>query len=232
MKKTDENKELFKKALIDARLQKAEQISESDREAINLSNEHQQKMRLILQSTDRKPKSNIKRLSIALFATAMTAAAVIAIVVNRENITRFAEENIIALFRDDQSNNSYEGELTDRPPVLEEVHMLSYVPEGFEVISSSSNATSASTHWQKTTTQSYIIFTQALMDDPIFEYDENVGQHEEIKLGSVTIHCIYLDTYDIFTWSYKGYSYMIECSNDLPLDEISKMIIAFLRDNN
>lgn len=231
MKETNEKRELFEKALIDARLRKAEQITEADREEVNLSNEHQQKMRFILQSAIRKRKSNVKRLSITLLAAAMTAVAAIAIFVNRSHITRFTDEHIMVLFRDDNADKADKGKITEPTQVLEEIYTLSYVPDGFEVVSSSSNATSASTHWQKNTTQSYIIFTQALMDNPVFEYDENVGQHDEINLGNVKIQCIYLDTSSIFNWSYKGYSYSIECSNDLPFDEISKMIITFLRDN-
>lgn len=227
---TNENKELFKRALIDARLRKAEQITESDREEVTLSVDHQQKMRFILGSTDRKQKSTAKRLTIALLATAMTAVAAIAIFVNRENIAHFAQENIIALFRDETPDKDNEGAHTERPQAFE-VHMLSYVPEGFEVVSSSSSATSASTHWQKDSTQSYIIFKQGLIGDPDFAYDETEGQYEEVTLGNVKIVCIYSDASCSFIWSYKGYSYKIECSNDLPFDEISKMIITFLRDN-
>lgn len=231
MKKTNENnKEIFRKALIDARLRKAERITEADREEVILSDEHRQKMHFILRSTGRKQKSTVKRLSIALLATATAAVAAIAIFVNRENITHFAQENIIALFRDETSDKEGEGTLTERPQAFE-VHMLSYVPEGFEVISSSSSATSASTHWQKPTTQSYIIFKQGMIGDPDFAYDETEGRYEEAELGNVKIVCIYLDDSCSFIWSYKGYSYKIECSNDLPFDEISKMIIAFMRDN-
>lgn len=229
MKEPNENMELFQKALIEARLRKAQQIADEDKDEVVFSDEHRQKMRFILKSADqsrnKRRRLDHKRLIASLIGAAMVSVAAIAVFVNRDHILSFAEQSFIVLFQNDNEHS------VDPPQKLDKVYSLSYVPEGFEIVSTAADLTSASTKWQNPANEEFIIFEQALKDNPDFIYDAEEGRHEKLPLGEFEIHCIYFETTSVFVWSFEDYAYKIECSNGLPFDEISQMILTFLSEN-
>lgn len=209
--KQDKN-ERFRKALVDARMRKAWGSLIDFNQSESFSEEHKETMRTILSTGRKKPaRFNRRQLIASIAAVATVAVAAFALFVNRS-----------AFFPD------YSGETPAQP--VDKIQSLSYVPEGYEIVYASADLTGSHTKWENPEKQ-YILFDQTALGSSEQNYDEIEGSHEYIPIGGYSIHCIYTDQASIFVWEFNGYSYKIECSNTLPIDEVTRMIIAFLRDN-
>lgn len=223
MNRTDTNQALFKRALVEARLRKAAEAS-AQIETVECSDEHRQKMRFIL-SSDRAKKRKKRRtamLAAALTATLAVAALASAAIAKRDDI-KLALDDFFGVTEPIGPVDEH------RPQEIEKVYSLSYVPDGFEIVNTSAELKSVRTEWQNLA-EEYIILEQSVegFED---EYGDIEGRREQIKLGEAELNCLYTDTVSVFLWRCDGYEFKLECSNALPFDEISQMIIAFLNEN-
>lgn len=211
MKENTDKRELFREALIDARLHKSWRALSEERDPEAFSETHEQTMRAILnRGNKRSARSGRKQIIASLLTVATVAAAAFALYVNR------------SAFLPDP----------DTPPTqqIDKIYSLSYVPEGYEIVSTSAELGSNLTRWENDVKE-YIIFEQSVIGSSEQNYDTLAGRHERISIGTLEVHCIFTDYSSIYLWEFRGYSYKIECSNGLAVDEVTQMIIAFLRDN-
>lgn len=228
MSASDHDRSLLEQAFVDARLQKSAE-AELNTEDISLSDEHRQKMQFILKSTPKtagrsgRRKRPIAMLIASLIATLTLAAIASMAIAKRSEIADFMD----GLF----DNGSAEPHTTQpsRPQEIEQIYSISHIPEGYSVSEALSDSESVRTVWHNSS-DAFIVFEQSVH---VFSDDlpDGQGKRETIQIGSLEIECIYLDEYSIFRWTYAGYSFKLECSNALPFDEISQMILSFVKSN-
>lgn len=223
MNQTEANAELFKRALVEARLRKAAQ-SDARIEEVELSEEHCQKMRFILASEHGKKRAR-RPMTILIAATiaALTVAALASVAIaKKEDIKHFVDD----LFGVTEPIGPID---EPRPQEIEKVYSLSYLPNGFEIVNTSADLKSVRTEWQNLA-EEYILLEQSV-EGFDGKYGDIEGRREQIRLGEAEIECLYTDSVSVFIWRYDGYDFKLECSNELPVDEIMQMIIAFLNEN-
>ena len=218
--------DLFRQALIEARLRKSRQIIDAYTEEVRFSKEHLRKMQIILRYSQHKswlghPKLGRKRMLAVLIAAIMMLVGSIAVYANRDAIIRFMEQicekyNRVSYQSDDAN--------ADVPQWIEEEYTLTYVPEGYELSEYESNPSNVWIRWQNSNGRS-IYFTQLLIDQYLVQYDNEYSSAQQIYInGIIVYYTIHSNAPSFFMWTDGKYGYELSCSTNIPLDEVIQMI--------
>lgn len=226
MTDSHEELELFRKALLEARLRKSQQMIDADTGEVTFTKKHLRKMQYIINS-DRTPlrctfhSRKKKRILAVLIAAAILLIGSIAVYANRDAIIRFTQKifgNHTKVSYSIQDNDSYV------PSRIEQEYTLTYVPEGYELMNSMSNLIFVWAEW-KNETGDYLRFGQSVINGGIHGLDNESSISEQIQIGEFEVcSSHHISSVSTYIWTDGMYVYKIECHTDISLEELARIM--------
>lgn len=226
MRSYENGRELFRQALIDARLRKSKQILDANPEEVQFSASHLRKMQQILsysrhQSWIRHPKLGRKRMVAVLIAAALLLIGSMTVYANRDAIVRFMEQVFGKYTRVSYQCVDPDAKI---PEWIEDEYTLSYVPEGYELSEYESDTSGVWMQW-KNSNDDYIYFTQSSIDRYYAQYDNENSYDEQIQVNNSTVYCTYHTApLFIYLWTDGSYCLELKCHSYISADEVARMI--------
>lgn len=223
---------LFKQALLEATINKYEkELAVCDEDA-SFSKRHEKAMKRILKSTSifssvsHKKVSSKKCLIAALIAAIILLFGGLTVYAKRDAIIHFVEQ-IFEKFTKVSYHEEPNAE-TDIPDTIEKEYVPTYIPDGYELQEYVSDLTAIRVKWMNSSGE-IIQFEQSIISS-VYNYDNEHSSFDVLDIGEFSVyttHDVYTDT-DVHLWSYDVYSYtiLINCTDDLQLEEIIQMILS------
>ena len=220
---------LFKQALTEGTVRKYnKELSRCDTDD-TVSERYRKAMKRIIknagkQSTAARGKGTVKKRVIAvLIAAALLLAGGLTVYAKRDAIVRFVTQ----IF-DGYTKGSYREEPGNEdaaPEVIEQEYMPSYVPKGYELANHIFDDTLNRIEWLNAD-EEYLIFSQNLIGAN-YAMDNEHSTFEIKDIGEYSVHILkHENAGSIYLWTDEKYSYSIRCTDNLPQDEISRMILS------
>ena len=213
------DRDLFRLALTEAFVRKFDRELENCPFSAECSEEHVSKMETIIAGAVRVEQKKKRRkwimallVAAALLLTACTVYAYRGEI--REFIEKVYEERIRVSYYD--VDNEPEG------GIITEFYTLGYVPEGYVLESEQRFASTASSMWVKENNE-YLVFEQHVLDRFNSSMDSEYGQTSVIICGEVEVYCLISDIF-YYMWNDGKYAYKICSSEQLPDNELARMI--------
>lgn len=218
---TTDNRELFKKALVEALYSKYEnEIKESSGESAICSPAHYNKLRRL---GIKVKEQRVGRISKKSFVAILVAAALLLVgctaYAYRDKIFDFIEtvyEDYILVTYDS-------GKANDAEKIIEEPYILSYIPEGYELIKESQTPVRVYYKWQNND-NNRITFRQVTLDGTAFQLDVEQGYTEKLKCGNYIIYFRIIEESYHYIWNDGEYALTLTSYVELSDEEISKII--------
>jgi len=224
MTESTNDKELFRRLLIQARLEKSQELIDRHPEKIEFPPKHLKKMAKIISSSDKvritRGLSNTQRRIIAvLIAAVMFIFGGLAVYANREAIVEFVK----TVFNG-YSTVEYETD-SDVPETIETEYTMEYVPEGYEKTDEQISLFKVWIQWTNID-ETQVIFRQYPLNQNKYGTDnEHTEIEEHILIADYSVYHV-RTTYetDIYIWNNGEYSFEISCTAYISEEEITKMI--------
>ena len=222
MTESTNDKELFRRLLIQARLEKSQELIDRHPEKIEFPPKHLKKMAKIISSSDRvritRGLSNTQRRIIAvLVAAAMFIFGGLAVYANREAIVEFVK----TVFNG-YSTVEYETD-SDVPETIETEYTMEYVPEGFEKTDELCNDAGVWIQWINTD-NALISFDQMLINQSNMHLDNDHSVDDNITIEETIIYrTVSGNGFNAYSWSNGEYVFVISCTAYISEEEIIKM---------
>ena len=214
-------RQLFKKAILEALSQQYEQELAECKEDAKCSKAHYIRMSEItgipLTRLMRKRKG-FKRTFVAILIAAALLLAGCTVYVYRDEIRDFIEE-----FYDTYIKVTYTAEQMENKVYIEEFYSLSYVPEEYELVSEYKDILRTKYIWE-TTSGNMIIFEQLLVDGAYMVYDTEEGNRKVINCGDIVIYSYANNDHYRYMWNDGKYT-MSLYSNEQLVEEWLKAIL-------
>lgn len=228
-----EERELFRQALLEARLRKSQQMIDAESDEIVFSARHLHRIDCILKSVDApfRPTSSTrqkKRILALLIAAAILLFGSITVYANRDTIARFVQK----IFGDhtEVSYSDHDNNITV-PEGIEQEYTLTYVPDGYELAQSISDYTLVWKEWINAEGK-YLQFKQRPINESLYIFDNDNSITECIQVGDFEIYCTHFQSNDsAYLWTDGQYVYEIECCSDISIDELTRMINSISTSN-
>ena len=212
------NRIFLKQAILDGMSQKYEEEMALNEETADCSKQHYVKMRHILNlhGTNVINMKFNKRALIAILIAAALLLTGCAVYIYREVIADFIVEfyeDHIKIFHEEQGNDQQ----------IEQIYVLYYVPEGYELKREISNPGMVHYMWENTAGET-IIFWQFILSDS--EFLLNVEQCSALMLehNQLEIYCRYFDQSYYYIWNDGTYAFSLKASAELNKSEIIQII--------
>ena len=154
-------------------------------------------------------------LSVLLFVSASAIA-----IKYRESFVNIYERfiEIVFLNENDQKNT------------IKEIYTPTYIPYRYTLTNQITNETTHRSLWSNG--ELSIVLDQKVLNSGSFTFDNESNEYESFVLDGKTIY--YYTKYNtiFLIWSSEKYVFSINCSSDIPLDEIKLMISSMSLDNS
>lgn len=221
-----EERELFRQALLEARLRKSQQMIDADTDEVQFSKKHLRKMQQII-SADRSSlqfafySRKKKRILALLIAAAVLIIGSITVYANKDAIVQFVQK----IFGDHiEVSYANQGNVEGIPEWIEQEYTLTYVPAGYIFTNSTDEFSLVCTEWRNESGK-YLRFSQSVVDGGIHGIDSEYSTSERMHIGEFDIYCTQHNSIDrTYLWSDGVYVYKIECNADFSYDELYKLI--------
>ena len=223
MTESTNDKELFRRLLIQARLEKSQELIDRHPEKIEFPPKHLKKMAKIISSSDRvsitRGLSNTQRRIIAvLVAAVMFIFGGLAVYANREAIVEFVK----TVFNG-YSTVEYETD-SDVPETIETEYTMEYVPEGYEKTDEQITMFSVWIQWTGAN-GNLITFTQMPINQSDLTHDNDHSTSENIIIGEIDVyHVISTNGYNHYAWTDGKYMFELSTHQNLSNEDITQMI--------
>lgn len=223
--------DLFREALIKAEEQLEAEMAERATRITVTQEQHEQGVARIMEAFRRHRAIKVKRrILISILAAVLAILTSCTIYVHREKIAAFVEE-----FYHNYIDVSY-GEIDDgAPKEIQTVYQPSYIPEGYELTDSYQDSARVRMKWVNQNGEK-IIFAQTLLEAKLLGWD-----NERIEPKTLTVNdaVVYYGEYDdtrnnnamVYMWNDGDYSYKLMVLEDIPLEEVQKIITLVAVDN-
>lgn len=214
------NRIFLKQAILDGMSQKYEEEMALNEETADCSKQHYVKMRRILNlhGTNVINMKFNKRALIAILIAAALLLAGCSVYVFHEAIFDFIEE-----IYDDYIRISYNADLESNDEKIENIYLLHYIPEGYELKEDLSNPGMVYYLWQNNTGET-IIFKQFTLSDFEFLSDGENGSTIIFEYNQLKIYCRKIDNSYHYIWSDGYYALALHSSVEWDENEIIKII--------
>lgn len=214
-------KQLFKSAILEALSQKYEQELAECREDAKCSKEHYLRISEItgipLARVMGKQRS-LRRTFVAVLIAAALLLAGCTAYVYRNAIKDFFEE-----VYDTHIKLSYSGEQTDNELYIKEFYSLSYVPEGYQLVSELKNALYVKYMW-KSQTGNTLVFEQSLIKESDFFLDSNAENMLCTEYNGISVYLRSSNNVWLYFWNDGKYAMSIDSEQKFSDDELEKII--------
>lgn len=223
-----EERELFRQALLEARLRKSQQIMDADTDEVQFSKKHLRKMQQII-SADRSSlqfafySRKKKRILALLIAAAVLIIGSITVYANKDAIVQFVQK----IFCDHiEVSYANQGNVEGIPEWIEQEYAPSYLPKGYELVETSSGVSYTYSKYQNAKGD-YIQFDQRVIDSSLFVFDNEKSDSDVIQLTTFTVYCTHRSSGPSFyVWTDGRYAYQFVCSSNISQDELTQMIMG------
>ena len=222
---------LFSRALTEAAVRRYTKELLECGETAAVSHRHKKAMERILKNAgnaDRATAGHVKwswkkRLIVILVAAALLLAGGLAAFANRDAIGRFVEQIFDGFNR--VTYQPVENE-SDAPEIVEQAYLPTYIPAGYELVEQEISLSSIWMEWQGADGES-MTFEQGTLD-AVRHVDNEHSTYETWTVGeySVDVQLQRDTTYSSYLWSDGNYIYHIACNENLPPEEIRRMILS------
>lgn len=214
-------KQLFKRAILEALSQKYEQELAGCQEDAKCSKEHFLRISKItgipLARVMGKRRS-IRRTFVAILIAAALLLAGCTAYVYRNAIKDFFEE-----VYDTHIKVFYSGEQTDNELYIKEFYSLSYVPEGYQLVREVKNEVCVRYIWESQTGNT-LVFQQSLINESDFFLDSDTEDMQCIEYNGVFVYLRSVDNLWIYLWNDGKYGMYIDSDQKLSDDELEKIV--------
>lgn len=216
---TSDNRELFKKALVEALYSKYEdEIKDSSDESGVCSPAHYNKLRRLGIKVKEQRSCKISKKS---FVAILVAAALLLIGCTayvypdkvRDFIETIYEKYIHITYNDDENLKGSK---------LSEAYVLTYIPDGYELISESKTPISVYYKWQDDS-NNIITFRQKTLDGTSFQFDAEQGDSEILYCGDYIIYFREFEESYHYLWNDGKYALTLTANVELSSDELLKI---------
>jgi len=217
---TSDNRELFKKALVEALYSKyEEEIKESESESTVCTPAHYNNLRKL---GIKVKEQRIGRISKKSFVAILVAATLLLVgctaYVYRDKVRNFIEtiyeKYIHITYNDDENLLGSE---------LSEAYVLTYIPDGYELIEESKTPIRTYYKWENGD-NNRIIFRQVTLDGATFLLDVEQGYTELLNYDNYVIYFRKLEASYHYIWNDGKYFVSIDSSVDLGTNELFAII--------
>lgn len=218
---TESEKLLFKRALWDATCSAYLKELDSCEEDACFSAAHAEKMNVILGAKPARTQAIGRPKKRTVIATIIAAALLFvgcAVYVYREVIGDF----IVTVFKDHINISFDNSDGADHPQKIEEKYTLGYVPEGYTPTKTSSSSIGKEQQW-KNNSGEYIIFEQSIIDGSIYNINSELGETKILHICGLNVYYRNIEK-PCCIWSDGKYSLLLTTSEELPLEELEKII--------
>ena len=214
------NKSLFQQAIFDGISQKYDEELSTNAETSDCSQKHYLKMSRILnfRIVNESNKKFNKRALIAILIAAALLLTSCSVYIFREQIFDFIEE-----IYDKYIKISYNEEQKGDGETIEEVYIVNYVPEGYELKEEVSNPLMVYYMWENAAGET-IVFEQFNLSSSEFLLDGEQGSTVTFEYNQLKIYCRQIDNSYYYIWSDGYYAMTINSSVELDKNELMQMI--------
>lgn len=219
------DKALFKKAVLEVLSQNYEQELANCQETAKCSKKHYVRISEIIGipvSRLISKRRSIKKTLVALLIASALLLAGCTAYIYRNEIKGFIEE-----FYDTYVKVSYSGEQANNDSQIEEYYSLSYVPEGYKLVSESQTPLYVRYKWT-TDTGKKLMFEQMLIDVSSHSLDSEKGSALIITHNQLNIYCRINNGSFHYFWNDGKYILNLYSSVELHQDELKKIIDSIL----
>lgn len=220
--------DLFREALERAEEQLEAEMAERTTKITVTREQHDQGVARIMEAFRRYKIVKMKRrILISILAAVLAILTSCTIYVNRDKIAAFVEEfyhTYVAVSHGDINE--------DVPTEILTAYQPAYIPEGYVLTDFHSNSARVRMQWTKDNGEK-IIFTQAVMLGNLSGWD---NERVEPKILTVNDTVVYYGEYNdnkamVYMWNDGDYSYKLMVLEDLPIEEIQKIITLVAVEN-
>lgn len=221
---------LFKRALIEATIQKYnDELSQCDTDD-TVSQRHKRIMKRIINNAGTvsvgygKKWSNKKRIVAVLIAAILLLLGGLTVYAKRDAIVHFVEqvfEKFTKASYQEEPNNE-----TGAPDTIEQIYIPTYIPDGFELQETDYGLTSYQIRWQNSDGIT-ILYDQEIIG-AIYSFDNEHSGYEEMSVGEYVVYSTHGFEKYTYLWSDESYSYSISVlyTDNILFEEVEKMILS------
>lgn len=215
-------KEIFSRAIVDGFEEKyREGIALSAFESDAFSRAHARRMSTILGSRVKyfpDKRTRIKRAALAALIAAAILLAGCTAVVYKEQIGDFFVEIFETYIKGGFGN---EESVNDQ--IIEEYYMLTYIPEGYELVEETRSIYKAKCVW-KNDKEASIIFEQYPINSVRYTIDGDQGITNIYTYSEYTVYCRIIDETYYYIWSNEKYAFSLYSDTEINEEEIVQII--------
>lgn len=211
--------DLFREALDAADAELEAELTAKAAEVIVTREQHEKGVARIMAAFERHRAMKLRRrILISILAAVLVLLTSCTIYVNREKIAAFVEE-----FYNTYVDVSY-GEIDDNAPTeMQTVYQPAYIPEGYELVETQSSFARICTQWVRQDGE-IIIFTQALVSGNLLSLDNERVEPTTLTVNDRVVYYAEYNSTTAYMWNDGDYSYKLTVTEDLPFEEIEKLI--------
>jgi hypothetical protein len=214
-------KQLFKRAILEALSQKYEQELAGCREDAKCSREHYLRVSEITGSPLVQvmgKRRSIRRTFVAILIAAALLLAGCTAYVYRNAIKDFFEE-----VYDTHIKVFYSGEQTDNELYIKEFYSLSYVPEGYQLVREVKNEVCVQYIWESQTGNT-LVFEQKLIKESDYFIDSDIENMLCTEYNGISVYLRSNNNVWLYLWNDGKYAMSIDSEQKLS-DEVLERII-------
>ena len=214
-----EERELFRKAMIEGMARKYDQELEKYPGEVTCSENHLQKMSAIVQAhaISERRKAVKRKVVAALVAAALLALTACTVYANREEIKKL----FVKVF-DSHLQLAYEEEELEDDKSLLERYTLSYLPNGYKFESEQQSLTANKATWVDSR-NNYIKFHQSFWDGIHYSVDSESGESLAYVFNGIEVYYRANNTH-MYIWNDGIYSFSLASTIPIPEEELKRMI--------
>lgn len=214
-------KQLFKRAILEALSQKYEQELAGCQEDAKCSKEHY----LRISKITGIPLARVmgKRRSIRRTFVAILIAAALLLAGCTAYVYRNAIKDLFEEVYDTHIKVSYSGEQTDNELYIKEFYSLSYVPEGYQLVREVKNGVCVQYIWESQTGNT-LVFEQTLIKESDYFIDSDVENMLCTEYNGISVYLRSNNNVWLYLWNDGKYAMSIDSEQKLS-DEVLERII-------
>lgn len=214
-----EERELFRKAMIEGMARKYDQELEKYPGEVTCSENHLQKMSAIVQAhaISERRKAVKRKVVAALVAAALLALTACTVYANREEIKKL----FVKVF-DSHLQLAYEEEELEDDESLLERYTLGYVPSGYVLVSEQQSRVVNKITWCDSQ-NNRITFRQSSWDGTSYSVDSEVGESLAYVFNGIEVYYRVNITH-MYIWNDGNHSFSLTSTMPISEEELHQMI--------
>lgn len=214
-----EERELFRKAMIEGMARKYDQELDQYSEEVTCSENHLQKMSAIVQAhaISERRKAVKRKVVAALVAAALLALTACTVYANREEIKKL----FVKVF-DSRFQLSYEEEELEDDKSLAERYTLGYVPSGYVLVSEQQTVLVNKSTWVDSQ-NNCIILRQSFWNGTSYSVDSETGETLAYVFDGIEVYYRANITH-MYIWNDGTYSFSLASTMPISGEELKQMI--------